>query len=116
MNNKRPLPAIVIFAVLTVVTVFVWIGFEIYRAFTDEAPPSVPPEVSAELNPTLDTAALFSLIQRIQLEDSEIGETPVVQLNSSAPVASSIPESTVESEIQEGTSEAEIVEEENVAQ
>lgn len=75
MNNKKSLPTSVTFAILTVITAFVWIGFEIYRALTTDAPPSVPPEVTASLDPTLNTSALADITERIHLEEDKIGET-----------------------------------------
>lgn len=86
MNNKKSLPPIVTFAILTTITTFVWIGFEIYRAFTKEPAPAVPPEIIAELDPSLDTEALNDLTQRIHIEEAEIGETQILDLTTLEPL------------------------------
>lgn len=81
MNTKKPLPTLVVFAILTTVTVFVWIGFDAYRAFTKKPSPSVDPAIIEQLDSTLDAETLTSLTQRIHLEDSEIGETQLLNLD-----------------------------------
>ena len=107
MNNKKPLPAIVNFAVLTTITTFVWIGFEIYRAVTKEPSPPVPPEILLELDPNLDTAKLNELNERVHLQESELGETLITNLDNQppepTPTATPLP---TEAPSQEATGEA----------
>jgi len=74
MNSKKKLPPIVAFAVITTITSFVWISFEIIRSYTKNPEPSVSAETIEQLDPALDIKTLEILIQRIHLEDSEIGE------------------------------------------
>jgi len=92
-NKKRPLPGLVIFAVFTVVTTFVWIGFDVYRTLTKEPSPSVPEEISASLDPTLDTEALAKITQGIYLTEEEIGDTEIVNIDTFQPNVGS-PEET----------------------
>jgi len=76
--RKEKLPHLVQLAIFTFITTFVWVSFEIYRAFTKPAPVDVPTEVLQQLNPTLDQVTLDRLVNRIYLEDSEIGDTVIV--------------------------------------
>lgn len=78
-KQKRALPRLVVFGIMTLITTIAWVGFEIYRAFTKSPDPIVPPEVIAPLDPTLDTFTLESLVNKVYLEDEEIG--PTILLN-----------------------------------
>lgn len=103
------------FAILTVVTTFVWIGFDAYRAFTAEPPQTVPEEVLAPLVPTIDSAILEIVPQRVYLNNDEIEDTilsdPNLTENSSEADIIEEPQ-TIEgpvedNEIEEATDEAE---------
>ncbi|OGM31105.1 hypothetical protein A2803_05380 [Candidatus Woesebacteria bacterium RIFCSPHIGHO2_01_FULL_44_21] len=111
MNNKKPLPKIVVFAILTTITTFVWIGFEIVRAITKEPSPTVSAEIMAELDSNLDTATLTELTQRIHIEESEIGETQILDLTTLELVEPEEPEDPVTAE---PAPEEEVVEDEVV--
>lgn len=84
MNNKKPLPPVVIFAILTTVTTFIWIGFEVYREYTKEPEPEVPAAVIAPLNPTLDEEVLNKVTQSVYLQEEEIGVTVLLENEPSA--------------------------------
>ncbi|HKC05099.1 MAG TPA: hypothetical protein VKC54_04495, partial [Patescibacteria group bacterium] len=56
--QKNKLPNLITILVLTLITVLLWIGFSVYRAFSLAPEPSVPKNVSEPLVPTLDTSAL----------------------------------------------------------
>lgn len=103
MNNKKSLPRIVVFSILTMITTFVWIAFEVYRVVTARPPLEDVSGVLTELNPTLDSNALTNLSQRVHLEDTEIGETSLVPLDATI----------IETEIEEATAAAEVETEEN---
>lgn len=92
--KKLKTPTAVTTAVLTLITIFFWIAFEVYRSLTVKPTPPVPPEIIIALNPTLDSAALNKLQQRMHLSDTEIGNNTIP---TSTPVATSAPitESTV---------------------
>jgi|GEM_PF-1953565 len=77
MKTKRKLPGIVKFAILTTITVYIWIGSEVYRALTTKPDPAVPAEVLAPLNPALDTDALKKVNETLFLTDEEIGVTQI---------------------------------------
>lgn len=91
MNQKKDLPGLVIFAILTLVTTFSWVGFEIYRALTVQPKPDVPPQILQELSPTLDQQTLESLVNKVYLDDETIGDT-VLSGTSEQTVSQSIEE------------------------
>ncbi len=78
MNKKKSKPVVVKLAIFTVITVFIWIGFEVYRALTQRPAPEVPAEVLKSLDPSLDTNSLGKLENRLYLKDEEIGDTVLV--------------------------------------
>lgn len=76
-------PTAVTTAVLTLITIFVWTGFEIYRSLTAKPDPEVPAAIVKPLDPTLDTKTLDGLPQRLFLNDDQINSptptaTPIV--------------------------------------
>lgn len=73
--NKKALPALVKLAILTVVTALVWVGFEVYRAFTVSPPLTVSDAVIQPLDPTLDINTLDGIVNKTWLDDSQIGDT-----------------------------------------
>jgi hypothetical protein len=73
--KKRKTPQAVTTMILTLITIFFWAGFEVYRSFTTKPIPPVPAEILNPLDPTLDTASLNSLNQRLFLNENEIGNS-----------------------------------------
>lgn len=104
-SSKKPLPAIVIIAILTVITTFVWVGLEVYRALTEEPAPSVPAHITAPLSPALDTEVLSTISRRVHLEDEQIEdiviEAPVGVIVSSPQSATPAPEPVADEEVDE---------------
>ena len=76
MKNRK-LPSLVVIAILTVITVLIWIGFGIFRLATKELPPAVPKELLNPLNPELDLQGLQDIEKRFYLEADEIPETTI---------------------------------------
>ncbi len=87
--KKRHLPNVVTLLILTAITVFLWIGLDVYRALSTKPEPVVPPEISAPLNPNLDATALSELSTRIHFEDSEIAT--LVPVTTPTPVPTPVP-------------------------
>ncbi len=87
MKRGIKTPTAVTTAILTVITIFFWIAFEIYRSLTTKPSPPVPPDIVTPLNPTLDVAGLNKLQQRMHLSDDEIGNFVVTNPNLQAPPA-----------------------------
>lgn len=77
MRRGIKTPTAVTTAILTVITIFFWIGFEIYRSLTTKPAPPVPPAIIVALNPTLDLNLLNKLQQRMHLSDDQIGNFTV---------------------------------------
>lgn len=73
--KKIKTPTAVTTAVLTLITIFFWAGFEIFRSLTVKPSPVVAQEIVSPLDPTLDTKTLDSISQRTFLNDSDIGNT-----------------------------------------
>ncbi len=76
--NKKNSPTIVKLGILTVITTFIWIGFEVYRALSTEPEPIVSEETLAKVEPNLDTNEMDSLQQRIYINEENIAPINIV--------------------------------------
>ncbi len=63
MTKKEIDRSIINLLILTLITLSVWVGFEVYRAYTATAMPEVR-QYLEPLNPTLDTQTLQRLEER----------------------------------------------------
>jgi len=61
--KKQKKPSFVIIGILTVITIFFWIGFSAYRALTVTPPVKVPDEILKPIAPTLDRETLLKIGQ-----------------------------------------------------
>ncbi len=101
--KKLKTPTAVTTAVLTLITIFFWAGFEVYRSLTVKPVPPVPAEIINPITPSLDTKTLNSLNQRIFLTDDQIGNTTgttapistVTPTLTPSPIPSSSPSATI---------------------
>ena len=75
--EKTKLPSLVTILILTLVTVVMWVGFSVYRAFGLRPAPSVPQSISATLNPTLDSVTINQIESRLNLAGSQIPEVSI---------------------------------------
>ncbi|MBI1863980.1 hypothetical protein HYS03_02100 [Candidatus Woesebacteria bacterium] len=75
--TKRKIPGIVKTSFFTLITIVVWIAFEVIKIFMTKPPPSVPAEILSPIDPTLDTTVLGKLEQRVYISDEEIGNIKV---------------------------------------
>lgn len=73
MKKPRP-PRLVTIAVLTTVTIILWVFFGVYRILTSSPPTVVPEELLAPINATLDQEALGNIETRIFFTEDEIPE------------------------------------------
>ncbi len=78
--NKKDQPFLVQIAILTAITTFVWIGFSVYRALTDEPESTVSEDVLAPVEPVLNTSLLLNLNTRLYLNEEEIGDTVLINI------------------------------------
>lgn len=65
-------PNILLFAIFTTVTIFIWIGFEVYKILTPHTLESIPDSVLLPLEPKLDLESLKKLEARRNFSDSEL--------------------------------------------
>lgn len=70
--KKTKLPSIVSILILTLITVIVWVTFDVYRLFNKADNPVVPESVSLPLVPLLDTETINKFQTRIFLDQSQI--------------------------------------------
>jgi hypothetical protein len=70
--EKQKRPSFVIIGILTVVTIFLWISFSVYRAFTTTPSIKVPDDILKPIIPTLDSKTLSKIDQRVFFEEGEI--------------------------------------------
>lgn len=73
--EKSKTPNLVILAILTVITIVIWIAFGVIRAFTKPEPIDVSSQALEPLSPNLNTESLNNLNQRIFFSEGQIGET-----------------------------------------
>ncbi len=59
------------------ITVVFWTIFTVYRVFTNEPSPNVPPDIIEPLNPVLDAESLDSIEGRLFFSEEEIGNFSV---------------------------------------
>jgi len=104
--KKRKTPTLVTSAVLTLITIFFWAGFEVYRSLTIKPEPSVPPAILNPLNPNLDVDSLNNIQQRLYFDDSQIGSTSATITPVVAPTASPLASATPIPVIPTGTPSA----------
>ena len=81
MKSRKKTPKLfVTLSLLSTLTVFSWIGIEIYHSFKKTTIPSLLQKDLEPLNPTLDTDTLESLSQRTHLSEAELNQVPEITL------------------------------------
>lgn len=86
--KKSHAPTSVTTAILTLITIMFWAGFEIYHSITNKPVPPVSAEIINPVDPTLDTNTLNSLLGRTFLIDNDIRN---VQISSQTPTPAPSP-------------------------
>lgn len=76
MKNIKA-PKIVTIGILTLITIVFWVGFEIYRTFTQKPEAPVAENIITPLNPTLDQTVLSKIQERMYLDEGQIGQTVI---------------------------------------
>lgn len=90
MKNIKA-PKLVTIAMLSMITVVFWVGFEIFRAFTVKPEPPVDAKIILAIDPTLDTATLSKVKNKIFLENSQISDVVLTPAPTTAPEATLAP-------------------------
>ena len=85
--KKTKLPNLISVLILTLITAVMWVSFNIYRAISNEATPSVPKEVSDPLTPTLDASTISEIETRIFLDETQIPNTQFSPISTPVPTA-----------------------------
>lgn len=83
MKKPKP-PSLVTIIILTTITAVFWVFFSVYRAFTQQPTPSVPPEIIEPFSPDLDEATLGKLQGRTFFAE---GEIPTINILTTTPSA-----------------------------
>lgn len=66
---------VLIFSILTLITVLTWVAFEVYRASIKTTIPKVTQEQMTFLNPTVNTNTIETLKTRLSLSEEELNMT-----------------------------------------
>jgi hypothetical protein len=96
--KKRGTPTVVTTIVLTLITVFFWVGFEVYRSLTIKPTSKVSEEIVTPLEPKIDQTTLDGLGQRLYFQDSDIGNNQTnIATIAPTPTVIAIPSATASS-------------------
>lgn len=63
-----------ILASMTLIIVFLWIGFEVYRSYTETTIPKVITELIKPLSPAIDLATIEDIEKRYQISTEELNK------------------------------------------
>lgn len=91
--NKQKLPGLIPILILTLVTVVMWVGLEIYMAVKKPADSTVPVNVSQPLTPTLDQNTIKQVESQTFLDNSQIPNNIIVAA-SPTPIEKPTPSAT----------------------
>jgi len=59
-------------SIMTLLTVFTWIAFEVYHAYTQPTIPKIMRELITPLDPTLNRTIIEDIKEKYQLSDEEL--------------------------------------------
>jgi hypothetical protein len=109
--KKDKLPSLISVLILTLITVVMWVSFDIYRAVTKAPESIVPAEITKTLNPTLDQDSIKLIESKKFLSDFEIPEDII----SSSPIPATrvIPDPTTIPTVEELSQSPEPIESTN---
>ncbi len=100
--KKEKLPNLLIFAILTVITLVVWIGFEVYRLVNKSPQTNVPESILTPISPNLDQEVLSKIEKKIYINESELENLINSQTNPIEPDIEAGSEATPSPEINQG--------------
>ena len=66
--KKAKTPSLVSMAIMTTVTVVIWVAYSIYLAYTKEASIKVPPNILKQIDPQINTEILAQSAERVYFE------------------------------------------------
>ncbi len=78
MNQLKFGKNILALSIFTLITAFVWIGYEVYHAYTKTTVPQVVTKLIQPLNPRIDQKALDDIEEKYQLSSKELNLPPAI--------------------------------------
>lgn len=71
-----------ILSITTLITVIVWVGYEVYSAYSQATVPRIIRELIKPLNPTIDEAAIEDIKEKYQIPEEELNVVtqPAIEL------------------------------------
>lgn len=69
--SKKEKPRVLIFTILTTITLLTWVLFEVWHSFTKPVPAQVEEKVLQNLDPTIDINLIKDLRQKLYIDDRE---------------------------------------------
>lgn len=100
--KKEKLPNLLIFAILTVVTLVVWIGFEVYRLVNKSPQTNVPESILTPISPNLDQEVLSKIEKKVYINESELENLINLPTNPIGPDIEASSDATQSPEINQG--------------
>lgn len=85
--KKTKTPNLVTIAVLTTITALFWVLFSIYRVFTREPSPVVPPEILEPVSPSLDSSIIDKIQSRLFFSEGEVSTQIQIATETATPAA-----------------------------
>lgn len=91
MKNTK-IPSLIPILIMTLITVVMWVSFDVYRALKSSTDAIVPTEVSLPLTPSLDQNTINQIKSRTFLNDSQIPDS--IASSSPTPIIKKTPSPT----------------------
>ena len=85
--KKTKTPSLVTIAILTTITALFWVFFSIYRVFTTEPSPVVPPEILEPVSPSLDSSIIDKIQARLFFAEGEVSTQIQIATQTATPIA-----------------------------
>lgn len=73
---------ILILSIMTLITVTVWVGYEVYRVYTQTTVPRIIKELIKPLNPNIDETTIEDIGEKYQIPEKELNivTQPIIEL------------------------------------
>jgi len=63
---------ILVLSIMTLITVIVWVGYEVYSTYTQATVPRIIKELTKPLNPNIDEEAIEDIQEKYQIPEEEL--------------------------------------------
>lgn len=73
---------ILVLSIMTLITVIVWVGYEVYHTYTQTTVPRIIKELIKPLSPSIDEAAIEDIKGKYQIPEEELNiiTQPIIEL------------------------------------